>query len=380
MLAWLLMSGHMIAEGNSGREPETAKVTPPRERAQLIGLSGIVTGKVYSVFDEEVIGRDAGASIRIDGDDISRHHARIKRMGRGEYILEDLGSSNGTLVNGIPVKEHHLKPGDKLRLGADTLLIFTFRDPLENQFIQSLKMESLGRLVGGVAHDFINLLTTLYGNIDYLKLVTGQLDTQDSDKLDTCLEEMREVVKQASDLARQLLNFASPSKDEEDSVDVSELMDEVIRILRRSFTNDIIVATSIQPNLLVKGDRSQLHRVLMNLCLNAKDAMPTGGQLSILAEELEQMQADECSLPVLTPGQYVLITVRDTGTGMDEETARHIFEPFFTTKRPGEGTGLGLALVYSLVQAHGGKITVTSELNVGSTFRVYLPLSEPADA
>jgi len=180
------------------------------------------------------------------------------------------------------------------------------------------------------------------------------------------------------DLTKQMLGFARRGKYEDRPTSVTDLVREVSGMVRRTFDRAITVQARVEPELFVRGDRTQLHQVLMNLCLNARDAMPDGGLICLEAEEIAPDDLDESSRAFLNPGRHVALTVRDNGVGMDEETRMRAFEPFFTTKPPGAGTGLGLATVYGIVKNHGGHVLMLSEKGEGSTFRVFLPAIEQA--
>ena len=358
-----------------GEADETKKVVL-RDHAHLVVLTSGSIGTVYEIHGETVIGRDAQATVPIDAGDVSRRHARIRRVLPGKFVIEDLGSRNGTLINGLAIKkqqEQALNFGDKIRVGMNTLMIFTYRDPLEDQLVQSQKLDSLGKLAGGVAHDFGNLLGALDANISYLYDLSNQRPNVESGELRSCLVDMKKAVQQANALSLQLLTIARPSKDEPCSVDVSALVEEVVNLARRTFNQAIAIEATIAPELVVTGDRSRLHQVLMNLLINARDAMAEGGTVAVKVTEAYLDETAQDGQLVLSPGWYVMIEVKDTGTGMDEETCKRIFEPFFTTKERRRGTGLGLSIAHSIIMNHGGQIDVASEPGKGSIFRIYLP-------
>jgi two-component system, cell cycle sensor histidine kinase and response regulator CckA len=251
----------------------------------------------------------------------------------------------------------------------------TARRRLEEQFRQAQKMEAVGRLSGGIAHDFNNLLGVIIG---YSEILADHLPQSDPDREN--VDEIINAGRRAASLTRQLLAFSRQQVLEPKALDLNEVVSETEKMLRRMVGEDIHFTTVLhKPLSTVKADPGQLEQVLMNLAVNARDAMPHGGNLTIGTSEVEidQLFAQRCSFP-FRPGVYVLLTVTDTGIGMDAETQAHIFEPFFTTKDKNAGTGLGLATVYGIVKQSGGHIEVVSEPGIGSTFKVYLPaIAEP---
>jgi two-component system, cell cycle sensor histidine kinase and response regulator CckA len=248
----------------------------------------------------------------------------------------------------------------------------TDRKQLEEQFRQAQKMEAVGRLAGGIAHDFNNLLMVIQG---YADLLADKLPAGDS--LRRNAEQIQTAAQRASSLTRQLLAFSRKQIMEPKVLNIRTVVADMEKILRRLIGEDVDLETSYAPGLgLVKADRSQIEQVIMNLAVNARDAMPQGGRLTIETSNVE-FDASRLHPPVvLAPGKYVMLAVTDNGSGMDAETQAHIFEPFFTTKEQGKGTGLGLATVYGVVKQSGGYVWVYSEPGHGTTFKIYLPRIE----
>jgi two-component system cell cycle sensor histidine kinase/response regulator CckA len=247
------------------------------------------------------------------------------------------------------------------------------RIQLENQFRQAQKLESVGRLAGGVAHDFNNLLTVING---YSGLLMEEL--QPPDPLWPYADEIRKAGERAAALTRQLLAFSRKQVIEVKAVDLNAIVKDAERMLRRLIGEDVELRTNLDPLLgVLMADPDQLHQVIMNLVVNARDAMPEGGKLLIETRDIVLNETAAASHPDAVPGRYVLMSVADTGTGMDEMTLEHIFEPFFTTKEQGKGTGLGLSTVYGIVRQNGGWVEVSSQPSRGTTFRIYLPRVEP---
>ncbi|HKA35816.1 MAG TPA: ATP-binding protein [Thermoanaerobaculia bacterium] len=240
-----------------------------------------------------------------------------------------------------------------------TLIDVTERKRLEEQFREVQKMEAVGRLAGGVAHDFNNILTAILG---YTDLLGASLSA--ANPLREEVEGIRNAAQRASALTRQLLAFSRRQVLVVETVDLNVLVRDMERMLHRVIGQDIRISTECDPlPARVRADRGQLEQVLVNLVINARDAMPAGGSIRIRTRN----SAAEDGSP------EVVLTVADNGTGMDADTVAHIFEPFYTTKEKGKGTGLGLATVYGIVEQSGGRIEVSSEVGRGSVFRVRLP-------
>lgn len=248
----------------------------------------------------------------------------------------------------------------------------TERKQLEEEFSQAQKMECVGRLAGGVAHDFNNLLTVMMG---YCELVLDELDP--SDPMYEQLVEISQAGTRAAALTRQLLAFSRRQVLQPEVLSLNDTVRRTESLLRRLIGEDIELVTNLGEGIgNVKADPGQIEQVVMNLAVNARDAMPDGGRLTICTGEMEVLEGQRSRHPDLSPGRYVCIGVSDTGVGMDEETISKIFEPFFTTKDANKGTGLGLATVYGIVTQSGGAVEVESTPGKGSTFRVCLPRVE----
>lgn len=253
----------------------------------------------------------------------------------------------------------------------------TAQKKLEEQLQQSQKLEAVGQLAGGVAHDFNNLLTVING---YSDLIMTKLD--ETDDLYKDIMQIAKAGERAGGLTQQLLAFSRKQIIQPKIIHLNSLISETEKMLRRLIGEDIELTCKFGQNLdLIKADPGQLDQVLLNLCVNARDAMPQGGQLIIETDNLEINGDFYKNVVAAKPGKYVSISITDTGKGMDDKTKKRIFEPFFTTKEKGRGTGLGLATVYGIVKQNKGYIWVYSELDVGTTFKIYLPaLSEDVES
>jgi two-component system, cell cycle sensor histidine kinase and response regulator CckA len=242
----------------------------------------------------------------------------------------------------------------------------------DEQLRHSQKMEAVGRLSGGIAHDFNNLLGVIIG---YSESIEHRVAP--NDPLRKSAEEIRKAGERAASLTHQLLAFSRQQVLQPQILDLNALVTDMGKMLRRLIGMHIELTTNLATEVgQVKAEQSQIEQVIVNLVVNARDAMPEGGELLIETSNLDVNENLASSLPFLQPGPYVLLCVTDTGIGMDANTRRHIFEPFFTTKGPGKGTGLGLATVYGVAKQSGGGVTVDSEPGKGSTFKIYLPQTQ----
>jgi len=248
----------------------------------------------------------------------------------------------------------------------------TDRQALEEQLRQAQKMEAVGRLAGGVAHDFNNILQGILGTAEL-----ALADTSEKDKRHADLMEIRRGAQRAAELTGQLLAFSRRQMLQSHEVDINGIVEDTVRLLHRVLPESIAINMVLsKPLFPVSADRTQMQQVILNLCLNARDAMPRGGTLTIETGVIDITEA-YCQTNVSArPGRYVRVCVSDNGMGMDEKTLSHVFEPFFTTKEVGRGTGLGLATAYGIVKQHNGMITAYSEPGNGTVIKVYLPAVE----
>jgi two-component system, cell cycle sensor histidine kinase and response regulator CckA len=238
----------------------------------------------------------------------------------------------------------------------------------EDQLRMSQKLEAVGQLAGGVAHDFNNLLTVISG---YSELVLSRLSESDDNR--SKVQEIKRAAERASTLTRQLLAFSRKQVLQPKLFDLNSLVSDMSKMLRRLIGEHIEVSTVLGQTAPINADPGQIEQVLMNLVVNARDAMPNGGRLTIETAHVEIDEAYASTHLGVQAGPYVMLAVSDSGSGIDPETRKHIFEPFFTTKEQGKGTGLGLSTVYGIVKQSGGHIWLYSELDQGTVFKVYLP-------
>jgi two-component system, cell cycle sensor histidine kinase and response regulator CckA len=243
------------------------------------------------------------------------------------------------------------------------------RQTLEAQLRQAQKMEAIGTLAGGVAHDFNNILTVIHGNASMLQ--NPQLKSLDKSE---CAQQIVKAAERAAGLTRQLLMFSRKQAMQLANVNLNEVVGQTTKMLQRILGEDVALQTNYSPNIgVIRGDVGMIEQILLNLVINSRDAMPEGGQLTIATGTDMFSDKEAQQHPDAMPGLHVWLSVSDTGSGILPEALPRIFEPFFTTKEVGKGTGLGLATVYGIVRQHQGWIAVTSELNKGTTFRIHFP-------
>ncbi len=322
------------------------------ERSEVIGKSTTEVGWISSA-DRAILFESLNRDGHISGMALNLH-PRGGRTIKAELYIETLTVDGCERLLGIAID-------------------VTERHKLEEQLRHSQKLEAVGLLAGGVAHDFNNILTVIGGYCEMLKLELAP-DTPLREKV----LQISAASERASNLTRSLLAFSRKGEVKAVPTDLNLLVHGVERFLQRIIGEDITLSTSVpERSIWAVVDSGQIDQVLMNLAANARDAMPKGGRLFV---ELQQQEIDAAFVHAHgfgTPGEYALLTVSDTGEGMDEETRNRIFDPFFTTKVAGKGTGLGLAIVYGIVIQHKGFVNVYSEPGVGTTFRIYLPMVQP---
>ncbi len=284
----------------------------------------------------------------------------------GPYEARILDSTNKT--RWVRITTHRLVVGGRVAGLTGVVVDLTQQRETEEQLRAAQKMEAVGRLAGGVAHDFNNLLSVI---LSYAELAS--MDLRQEDPLRADIEEIAQAAQRAEGLTRQLLAFSRRQVLNPEAVDLNELVASLGKMLTRLIGEDVFLEILPGADLYeTKADRGQVEQVLMNLVVNARDAMPDGGRVTIVTANVELDPTTASALDV-APGDYVELRVTDTGSGMDEATRARIFEPFFTTKEVGKGTGLGLAMVYGIVRQSGGGITVDSAAGAGATFRIVLP-------
>jgi PAS domain S-box-containing protein len=341
---------------------------------------GIVTAwnptaeKLFGWSASEAIGRRI--SFLVPPDRLEEHSKSMERLRRGERVehgetirVRKDGTRVDVAITASPVLDQAGRVIGTAKFARD----ITEKKLLEQEYRHMQKMNAIGELAGGVAHDFNNLLTIIFG---YTDLLLQRFPPNDPSR--GPVEEIYRAGERSAALTRQLLAFSRKQVIVPMVLDLNALVCDTEKMLRRVIGEDIRLETFLQPHLgHVKAGAGQLEQVLVNLTLNARDAMPTGGRLTLRTENANLWESSAHARVGVLPGSYVVLAVSDTGCGMTEEVKARIFEPFFTTKEPGKGTGLGLAVVHGIVKEAGGGIEVYSEPGVGTTFKVYLPRADP---
>ncbi|MFB3915106.1 MAG: PAS domain S-box protein [Terriglobales bacterium] len=337
-------------------------------------LEGVITSwnkgaeKIYGYPANEVIGRDVRFLLPPDRSDEIMSNLEKVRHGISSTTETVRIRADGKPVN-IMLTISPIRDKNGNVVGASTVAHdITEQKRLEEQLRQSQKMEAIGRLAGGVAHDFNNLLSVIVG---YAYLM--RFSVEKGHPLANAAEQVMNAAEKAGALTRQLLAFSRRQVLQPEVIDLNDVVYSMEKMLPRLIGEDIDLQTVRTPGLKsVKADPGQLEQVIMNLVVNARDAMPEGGKLTIETANIH-FSEEEAQHHDVAPGDYVMLAVSDTGYGMDEQTRAHMFEPFFTTKESGKGTGLGLATVYGIVNQSSGHIWVYSEPGAGTTFKIYLP-------
>jgi two-component system sensor kinase len=362
-------------------EEQAALLDKSRDAIAVHGLDGTIlywnqsAERLYGWSVAEALGSDPGTLLFKGASRPFQEAVRVS-LEKGEWVgeLQQVTRAGKEIVvesRWTLVRDDAGQPKSRLVVSTD----ITEKKKLEEQFLRAQRLESLGTLAGGIAHDINNVLTPIMMAVDLLKL-----DLPAEDRL-AILGDLQRGAQRGADMVKQILSFARGVEGQRVEVQLRHLVSELEKILRRTLPKGIDILADLPRDLwTLPGDPTQLYQMVMNLCVNARDAMPRGGRLSVSARNLLLGEADFTSLPDVRPGRYVLLTVADTGTGMSPEMQGKIFDPFFTTKEYGKGTGLGLSTVLGIVKGHGGHITLKSEVGQGTEFHILLPAAEEATA
>ncbi|MBS1912778.1 MAG: PAS domain S-box protein [Bacteroidetes bacterium] len=341
-----------------------------------VELFNIAGERLFGYAQAEVIGQNVRILMpephRSNHDQYIANYLRTglaKVLGHGSMRMHGRRSDGTVFPIELSITEFRL---DDARHFIGIVSDLTERNRLEEQLLQSQKMDAVGQLAGGVAHDFNNILTIISG-YGQLMLASIAEDDRSRDFVNGILQ----AGERASKLTRQLLAFSRRQILEPREISLNEVVLDIYSMLRRLISEDVVINCELLPELrYVKVDPGQIEQVLMNLAVNARDAMPEGGQLNIETSNVEWTEEESRMTIDAAPGRYVMLSVTDTGVGIEPDVLAHIFEPFFTTKDAGKGTGLGLATVFGIIKQSGGHVRVYSEIGLGTSFRIYLPAIE----
>lgn len=331
--------------------------------------------RIYGWKAEEVLGKDL-ADVLYEGDntEISQGRKALNEKDEWNSETKQITKDGKPLVierRWTLVRNEQNQPDYILIINTD----ITEQKRTEEQLLRAQRMESIGTLAGGIAHDLNNILSPILMAADML-----QADEVMKNAGEPWLSMIKENTERGADLIKQVLTFARGAEGEKLPVQLHHLIKDITKILRETLPKSVSLRTEIDPELrVIEADPTQIHQVLMNLCVNARDAMPHGGMLNLKAENIRLDENYARMNFQARPGNYVLLSIKDTGTGMPPDVAARIFDPFFTTKEVGKGTGLGLSTVLSIIKSHEGFINVYSEPGRGTQFSVYLPAMESGE-
>ncbi|MEW5803296.1 MAG: PAS domain S-box protein [bacterium] len=325
---------------------------------------------------QEMMGRPVSSFMDEDGAARFRHDFELRRQGIKQRHKVELIHKNGsrvyTSLDSSPILDEEGNFVGAIVLVTDITgekRIEEEKEKIQAQLLQSQKLEAIGILAGGVAHDFNNLLTTIQG---YTSMALKKVDK--ADRLSRDLNQVQLAAGRAADLTRQLLLFSRKQPTKPSCFNLNVTVDNLLKMLHRLIGEDITIGIALEPALWpIRADEGNIEQVIMNLVINARDAMPRGGEVGIKTENRILDEKSARGIAEARPGRFICLSITDTGMGMDKETISRIFEPFFTTKGVGKGTGLGLSVVYGIIKQHEGWITIDSESGHGSVFRIYLP-------
>lgn len=373
-LAFLTMTDITARHAAEQKIHEQAALLDKAQDAILVrDLEGRVTywnksaELLYGWTAEEALGEPASELLYHDPRDFQQATEAV--IEKGEWIgeIEQYTRTDQKLIvqgRWTLVRDEHGQPKSILAINTD----LTERKKLEQQFLRAQRMESIGTLAGGIAHDLNNVLGPILMSLDLLQIKFTDRESKE------IIDVLSESARRGADMVRQVLSFARGLAGRRIEVQIAHLVRDIRKIAEETFLKQIEIRIGTPEDLwTVLGDATQLHQVMLNLCVNARDAMPHGGTLTISAENVMLDAQFACLHPEATPGPYVRLQVKDTGTGISPDILDKIFDPFFTTKEEGKGTGIGLSTTLAILKSHHGFVLVTSELARGTTFQVYLP-------
>lgn len=337
----------------------------------IIVSCNVTEAEVLGYAKEEIIGKPVTQLYPAHQQEAVHEHLR-RLFVLGEEIRgaeEQMRKKDGSIIDVSVNTSLVFNEGGKPVLARVVTRDITEKKKMEQQILHAQKIDSIGNLAGGVAHDFNNILSSILGAASMMKRKLKKTDTWYQ-----YVDLMENASRRGAALTRQLLTFARKSNVHVRPLDMNAVVEETLTLFEPSISKAFKVSTELSPELvIVNGDEGQLQQALLNLCINARDAMPHGGTITIATASVELTEAEAVHIAQAKPGSYVTVSVMDSGVGIPAELQAKIFEPFFTTKEPGKGTGLGLSVVYGVVRSHGGFITIDSVVNVGTKVTMYFP-------
>lgn len=346
---------------------------PSARGARVVELTGRSPGRVILVDKPLVFGRSSTSDVPLIDGLVSRRHAELAFDPERGYVLRDLGSRNGTLVRGEPTGECVLAFGDRFQIGS-SLFLLTTHDPLEEEAFRRDRLEAVGRLGAGLARDFHGLLSAIGTGLDVLDHLPGTSTLEEPLVRDT-LTDLRDAVVRAREVTRRVFAFAPHGRVVRAPVALDAIVAAAVAQVTAMFGDGVTISTHLEPHVVVHGDAVLLQQAVLAVCRNAREAMPKGGPMSIIARVARDDDFD--SLPTHPAEPFATVIVTDRGVGMSKETMRLAFDPFFSTRTDDATAGLGLSLVHSVVTSMGGFVSLESAPGEGTTVRMLLPVGRP---
>lgn len=337
-------------------------------RPQLVLLSGTEPGRVITFEGSCLIGRSSECNVALDDPGLSRRHALVEHVRRNTYRVRDLGSTNGTFVDGEVIGEREVGAGATIQLGRNTVLRLLIQDPAERELEEAVKLELISRLATGLSHDFNNLVFAITSNVGFLQGLPTETPLGHAEVRD-CLLDLAASSDRAIALVRQLVALTRSTPTHHVRVPFSELLARAAELAQHNLPRTVTLSSRVQPGLEVMGDEASLEQLVLAPCLNARDAMPEGGTLTLNAEVVTRDTPDG-------PRRSVVVRIEDSGTGMASDISARAFEPLFSTK-PG-ARGLGLSMARKIARDHGGDVQLASSTGTGTVVTIELPAFDAA--
>lgn len=338
-------------------------------------VAGPISKRFYPLRVDVSIGRAPESDVCIYSDEVALRQARIVHDAAGELVIEDLGGSGATLVNGQPVLRQRLRYGDCIQIGS-AIMVFISSRLIDDQ--QPDPFASFGE-VGGMGHRFNNLMAVVLSNVSYVRNVTQRGVDERENVLDA-LEEIESSAAQVIDMTSELLGVSEAMRGEESRTDASSLVREVAEFVAKKIGDEVTVQVETEPELVIEGDRDALASMLTNICFDACSRMPGGGSLTIRAAEEQGHELGMDGPTASSDEPCVVVSVRDTGERIDEAACSKVVTPLYSTGLDGGGSGDGSTIIYGVIRAHNGHVTIESTPDQGTTFKIYFPTLQQSAA